>query len=226
MVDSRTISPLRDDRDPVADLLDLVEEVAGEEDGLAAVDGEAPDEGAHLLDTGRVEAVHRLVEDDEVGIAEQGRGDSEALPHAGRIAFDLALRIPGQPDLIEQPVDPLCALALGLRQHLEIAAAGEEGIEVAAVDQRADPAKDRGIGAQVLAEQPRLARGRSDQADQHPDRRRLAGAVGPEEAVDLSRTDREGDVAHRPHSAAPSPVGLAEAGELEDGFVGHGVLVN
>jgi hypothetical protein len=33
-----------------------------------------------------------------------------------------------------------------------------------------------------------------DQAEQHPQRRRLAGAVGPEVAVDVARADREVDV--------------------------------
>src|SRR5688500_5534252 len=98
---------LRDDRDPVADLLDLMEEMAGEEDGLAAVDGEASDERAHLLDAGGVEADHGLVEDDELGVAEQRRGDPEALAHSGRIALELAPRILRQADLLEQRVDPL-----------------------------------------------------------------------------------------------------------------------
>ena len=50
------------DRHRVAGLLDLVEEVRGNDDGAAFVD-EAADHAAELEDAGRVEPVHRLVED-------------------------------------------------------------------------------------------------------------------------------------------------------------------
>jgi hypothetical protein len=37
---------------------------------------------AHLQDAGRVEAVHRLVEDQQCGIGDQAASDAEPLAHS------------------------------------------------------------------------------------------------------------------------------------------------
>ena len=49
----------------------------------------------------------------------------------------------------------------------------------------------------VVAGDAGVAAGRLDQRAEHRDRRRLAGAVGAEEAEDLARRDLEVDAAHR-----------------------------
>jgi hypothetical protein len=41
-----------------------------------------PHELPHPADALRIEAVHRLIEDQRVRVAEQRRGDAESLPHA------------------------------------------------------------------------------------------------------------------------------------------------
>ena len=51
--------------------------------------------------------------------------------------------------------------------------------------------RDR-VAPRVAAEQPARARVGADEAEQHPDRRRLARAVRPEEAVHLARLRRRG----------------------------------
>ena len=104
---------------------------------------------AHLLNAGDVEAVDRLVENDDFGIIEQGRGDAEPLAHAGGIGLHLAPRVLRETDLLEQGIDPLGAGAVGLGEHLQIPAAGEEGIEGAAIDQRADPAQHGVVGGEI-----------------------------------------------------------------------------
>ena len=53
------------------------------------------------------------------------------------------------------------------------------------------------------------ARGRPDQAQQHPDRRGLAGAVGSEESVDRSGGDGEIDMVH---GDLPTPEALGQPG--------------
>ena len=58
-----------DDRDRVAGLLDLVEQVRGEDD-RAPLGDEPADHEAELLHAGGVEPVHRLVEDQELGVRE------------------------------------------------------------------------------------------------------------------------------------------------------------
>jgi hypothetical protein len=59
----------------------LAHEVAREQDGLS-VRCRLPDEPAHPQDAFRVEAVHRLVQDQGVRVAQERGGDAEALTHA------------------------------------------------------------------------------------------------------------------------------------------------
>ena len=95
---------LADDRDAVTDLLDLVEQVAGEHDGPVAA-AQAADQRAHLDNALRVEAVGRLVEDHDLGILDQRRRDGEALLHAHRVGAEPVLRPVSQVDLLERRVD-------------------------------------------------------------------------------------------------------------------------
>ena len=60
---------------------------AGEEDGPAFA-GPGGDHLPKPCDAGRVEPVHRLVEDQQLRIAEQGSGDAEPLAHAEAVAAD------------------------------------------------------------------------------------------------------------------------------------------
>src|SRR5271165_1092869 len=53
-----------------------------------------------------------------------------------------------------------------------------------------------GVGADVVAEAGAAARVRREQAAQHADSRRLAGAVGAEKAVDLPALHLNGEIAH------------------------------
>ncbi len=71
----------------VAGLLDLVEQMGGEE-YRAPFGDEGANQVAHLQDAGRVEAVHRLVEDEQRGIGDQTARDTEALAHAERVGLD------------------------------------------------------------------------------------------------------------------------------------------
>ena len=79
-----------EDGDGVADLLDFVEQVAAEDDGTA-FRGEFGDEGADFAGALRVEAVGRLIEDDEFGVVEDSGGDAEPLLHAERVVLEAAV---------------------------------------------------------------------------------------------------------------------------------------
>ena len=66
----------------------------------------------------------------------------------------------------------------------------------AALGDVADALADAGrLAAQVRPRDRRLAAGRGEQRREHPQRRRLAGAVRAEEAEDLAGRDREVDAA-------------------------------
>ena len=72
-----------DDPDPVADALDLVELVRGEEDRAAALAFLAH-QGEELLLHQRVQAARRLVEDEQVGAVEEGEDQADLLAVAAR----------------------------------------------------------------------------------------------------------------------------------------------
>ena len=99
----------------------------------------------------------------------------------------------------------------------EVAHAREVGHERRRLDERAEAAELVGAGRHPLAEQPRLARARTDQPQQHPQARGLARAVRAEQPAHLTALDREAQVVDREHARAEA---LGQAEDLDDGF-GH-----
>src|SRR5262249_52015024 len=86
-----------------ADLLHLGEQVRGHKHGDAA-GGDLPDKPAHLPGALRIQAVRRLVQDDELTRLEQARGNGEALLHAERVgAVVLLVRPRPAPPLQRRP---------------------------------------------------------------------------------------------------------------------------
>ena len=130
--------PAVDDRRGVARLLDLVEQVRGEEHRAALAD-ERADHLAELEDPGRVEAVGRLVEDQQLGVGEQAARDAEALAHALRVARDLLVGAVGEADARERAVDPRERLGAAHRgDDAQVLAPGQVRVEVRLLDDRAD----------------------------------------------------------------------------------------
>ena len=62
--------PVVDDRYRVARALDLVQEVRRQHHGPPLAD-QARDHGPHLVHSGRVEPVHRLVQDEQLRVTQQ-----------------------------------------------------------------------------------------------------------------------------------------------------------
>src|SRR5947199_395395 len=79
--------PAIDDRDAIADLLDLGEQVRIEEHGDAAVT-QATDDLADVVAPDRIEGARRLVEEHELGVAKQRDAETEPLLHALRDRAD------------------------------------------------------------------------------------------------------------------------------------------
>ena len=101
------------DPDPGAQLLDLGQQVAGQEDGHPGV--VQPDEQLpQVPDPAGIQAVARLVQDEQPGPADQRGGQAEALPHAQRVGLDRPAADSGQADLLQRLVDPLAPGAPGL----------------------------------------------------------------------------------------------------------------
>jgi len=71
----------QDDRDLVADHLGVGKDVRRDEDRLSLV-AQRQDQVPHVSATERIEARHRLVEDQEIGISDQRLCQADALAHA------------------------------------------------------------------------------------------------------------------------------------------------
>src|SRR5262249_38788287 len=95
---------LADDRDAVAKLFDLVEEVAREQD-RDSLAREPAHEVAHVAHPCRIEPGRRLVEEQELRPAQERARDAESLPHAMRVAADAILGTVAQLDDLEDLVD-------------------------------------------------------------------------------------------------------------------------
>ena len=126
----------------VACLLDLVEQVRGEEHRPALGD-ELADHRPELEDAARIEAVHRLVEDQQLGVGQQAAGDAEPLAHALRVALDAVVGPVAQPDARaarrrSARTSPGPRTAATITQVL---AAGQVVVEVRLLDDRARRAR-------------------------------------------------------------------------------------
>ena len=151
----------------------------------AALGGQRSQEAAHPDDALGVQAVERLVEHQHRRVAEQRGGDAEPLAHAERVAAGLAPRRRLQAGLLEHLVDPAGGQALGVGQPEQVVAGGAAGLQRAGVEQRADVAQRVAQAPVRLAADQRGAVVGRVQAEDHPHRGGLAGAVGPDEAGDL-----------------------------------------
>src|SRR5207302_6134815 len=108
--------PVVDDRDPVAEPIRLLHVVRGKEHGgaLAADSLELlPESGAAL----RVEALGRLVEDQDLWAMDQSAGEVEAPLHTSRIGSRQLLRDLGKAHQLEQLVGPSLERGAGHATH-------------------------------------------------------------------------------------------------------------
>ena len=201
--------PVPDDADPVANPLDLVQLVRGEEDRAAAL-ALLGDQRQELLLHQRVEPAGRLVEDQQLGRVEAGQDQTDLLAVAAR---ELAERT------IEVGAEAL-GQGFGAADALDPPQTGEQPqrfastrlLAVAEVSgQISEPGPDRdALALSIEAEDPGAARARMQQVEEGADRRRLAGAVRAEQAEDLARLHRKSYVLDAAHVAVEfgQPVGL------------------
>jgi hypothetical protein len=105
---------LIEDRDHVAQLLDLAELVRRHDQRGVAGPLDVADEGAHRGGVDRVQARGRLVEDDDLGAAEERLRDAQPLGHAvrqrARVLVGVGL---GETDELEHAVASVAGLDPG-----------------------------------------------------------------------------------------------------------------
>ncbi len=209
---------LHDDRDAVADHLDVGQDVGIHEYRLA-LGSEAQNDVADLLAADRVETAHRLVEEDHLGVVHQRLGDAHPLQHALRVGAKPRVGRVLEAHPLEQLVHASCAprrLEAGEpRVEVEYLAAGQVGVEPGVLRQEADVLAERAL-RHVAAQHPGLAAGRPDQPHQQLEGRRLAGAVRTDEAEDLAAAHRERQAVE--HALAPHSEARAEVLDYVEDF--------
>ena len=199
--------PAVDRHEVVADLLDLAEEVARQDDRDPELGPGPPDEAEHLVATGRVQAVRRLVEEEEPRVVDDRLGQLDALAHPGGVAADRPVALLGEPHVAEDVRGPLAGglggqagEPAGLGDELGRADVRRQGGVLGHV---ADvPAELRALRPRDVAHDLHPAARRGEQAQEDLHERALAGPVGPDQADDPGRDVQgervEGDDAGEP----------------------------
>src|SRR5690606_8608983 len=209
-----------EDRHPIAHRLDLMEEVAREEDRDPLLCGEPADHPEDLGHTLRVDGRRRLVEDQHPRVLHQRVGQAEPLLHPSRVLTDELVAGNGESDLLQEGMDPVLGVldAVEADGESEVLPAGHRVVEADRVGQEPDPALHlERMTAWVEPQHLHLTARGFDETQAHEDRGRLAGTVGSEEAEDLPGGDVEIQVVHH----LVPVVGLGQTPRLDGGGHGH-----
>ena len=198
----RDDAPVVDDPHAIGEHVGLFEVLGGEEHGDPAVAGEALDllpERAAALD---VEPGGGLVQEQDARPVHERQREVEPALHPTRIAADPAVRAWIRPTRSSSVSErsrrclPAHSMERGLEPH--VLAPGQKWVEGGLLERRADGGADRrALLDHVVAGHARRARCGRQQRGEHMHGRRLAGAVGAEEAVDLARLHAQVDAVHR-----------------------------
>ena len=213
------------DQDVVAQFLGLAEDLRGQHD-RAPVRGLAPELVHHATLEDRIHAGRELVEEDDRRLDHEDLRDLHAAAEAAAQVLDLAVRFGREAEVVEH--------ALGARPDLGVAQAVKagEGRQVVADrqeqlhrglldDDRDPPADVERRRDDVVAEDRGRSGRRPRQRRQNLQQRRLAGAVGAEEAEDGAARHVERQAVERADVRLPAAgVQLDEITDT-DGRVGH-----
>ena len=199
------------DRHPVGQVLGLVHEVGGEEDRLAEL-AQRADRRPGLTAGGRVEAGRRLVEEDQLGLADQRQREVEPPALAAGQLLGPLVALLGQLDELDHLVDAAAAHVVAA-VHLDqlgdgqVASARRTAAARCPTCSRSSRGPPAGSMPSTRASPPVAG----PVALEDLDGRRLAGPVRAEQAEHLAARDLEADAAHRLDLA----VGLAQVAHLD-----------
>ena len=142
---------------------------------------------AHFDDALRIKPVDRFVEDEELGISEQSRGDPQPLAHTEREVLHLFAARAAQPRLFERTGNDRLVRADGHAAHFQILFGGERGEERGRFYNGADPAAHPfdPSAAVPLSQQRIFAAALADQPADDAHQRGFSRPVAPDETVDI-----------------------------------------
>ena len=201
-----------DDREPVAELVRLLQVLRRQEDRRASLV-----DATQLVPDGQaargIEAGRRLVEKQHLGLVHERRREVEASLHPAGVTLDRAIGRVGELHELEQLDRTRTGLA---RRQIEQAtledeqlATGLPRIEAGLLERDADPPPHLvRLALDVDARDTSAARREREQRRQHPHRRRLARAVRAEKTEHLAGLDPQIDTLHGVDRARPAAVRL------------------
>jgi hypothetical protein len=182
------------DHDDVVDRLgDLGQYVAGDQH-RAPVCRLLPHQTAQPGDPGRVEPVVRLVEDQDLRVAEQRGGDRQALTHAHRVALHTPVGGVAEPDRGQDLLDAVMRMVSRDGQDPQVVAGAATRMERGVLEHRAHTGA--GLVELVVAQTPERGRSRRwpHQSEQRANGGALPGPVRSEEPRDATGLDVEREV--------------------------------
>ena len=209
------LAALAHDRDPVAHLDRLVDVVGDEEDGLADLRLQAEELVLQALAADRVDRAEGLVHQHHQGVGCKRAGDPDALLLAAGELHRVALAELGvEADQLDQLGGAGCGPLLLPAQQLwhggDVLGDRAVGEEADLLDHVADLTPQPGgvaIAHRLAADQD-VALADLDHAVDHPHRRRLAAAGGPDQDADLAG----GDLQRQPVDGCHGGIAVALGG--------------
>ena len=168
-----------DDPDVVGQQGDLGEDMAGDQDGLAPLIAQRPNEVPHLGNADGVQAVDGLIQNQQLRVVHHRQGDSQPLFHTQGV-LGVAFLVPvGQVHQFQGTLDVVGTLeAPEPGEDLQILCPGQVGVEPRGLDETANAGQDaRFIPLQRLTEERHRAGCGSSQAQEHLHGSRLSRSV-------------------------------------------------
>ena len=185
-----------DDRDPVGQLVGLVEVLGGEQH-RRPVGHDAADDLPQCAAAARVQAGGRLVEEQQVGGDDDAGGEVQLAAHAARQPGGLVPRGAGEVERGEELARHAAWPGAGSSRAGGRAApgsprrSGRSSTDANCPVRLTSLAHGGGLADDVVAEHAGAAGVGAQQRGEDADRRRLAGAVRAEDAVDAAAGDGE-----------------------------------
>ena len=178
-----------EDDDVVAHPLQLTEQVRGDQDRDPELGADAAHQHQHVVARRRVEPVGRLVQEHQSWVVDECLRQLRPLLHAGGVAPHRAVPLLGEPDVAQHVRGALAGCGVREPRHLahvhDQVARGHVGRQTVVLGHVAHERADAcSLGRDVMAEHLGGPAGGRDQTQQDLDQRRLAGAVGADEAGD------------------------------------------
>src|SRR5690606_20289565 len=182
-----------ENHDPVAQRLDLMELVRGEEDGLAT-GFEVKQDIAQVIATDGIEAGAQFIENEQIGVGDDGLGDADALLHTLAEVAKQGFLAAAEADALEQLGD-----APTQRRPIHAVQSAVELEDLARLHERIIEGDLRQIagaaacldGTGGLSEDADAPLVWEDEAHEGLDGGTLAGAVGADEADGFATANRQ-----------------------------------